>query len=210
MKSATTMPYQGNDAKDAAIVRQDRSRRDFHRQICHPGLVAGWIHADMRREAHNSCLECPRQNSNSPSPPPHTPLAGQHQTDDRPRWVPDPRPTDTIHHRRRWWRLRPPPHNQRSTFWKLVLTLPACHRRDHPPRHLWRRGPPPPGLKPTAAAAGEEPRSGLGSARVGAPGVALGSDTRGALYVVSYTMGQLLRNSDDENIPYRDSNICSS
>ena len=34
-QTATTMPRQGNDIEAAVIVRHDRSRRDFHRQLLH-------------------------------------------------------------------------------------------------------------------------------------------------------------------------------
>ena len=39
-QTATTMPRQGNDIKDAAVVRHDRSRRDFHRQLLHQTCAA--------------------------------------------------------------------------------------------------------------------------------------------------------------------------
>ena len=35
------MPRQGNDIKDAAIVRHDRSWRDFHQQLRHRAYAAG-------------------------------------------------------------------------------------------------------------------------------------------------------------------------
>ena len=55
--AATTMPRQGNDIKDAAIVRHDRSRRDFHRQLRHRAYAAGLTGSFDRSKLQNDALK---------------------------------------------------------------------------------------------------------------------------------------------------------
>ena len=51
------MPRQGNDIKDAAIVRHDRSRRDFHRQLRHQACAAGVVGPFNRSKLQNDALK---------------------------------------------------------------------------------------------------------------------------------------------------------
>ena len=51
------MPRQGNDIKDAAIVRYDRSRRDFHRQLRHRAYGTGLAGSFDRSKLQNDALK---------------------------------------------------------------------------------------------------------------------------------------------------------
>ena len=55
--TATTMPRQRNDIKDAAIVRHDRSRRDFHRQLLHQTCAADVAGPFNRSKLQNNALK---------------------------------------------------------------------------------------------------------------------------------------------------------